>query len=365
MVCRTCSEALKRALPLFAAGCLLVGCKPASAPAQHDTLPAVQVFRVQEDQPEKVLFAGRYSASRIIPLAPTQAGRLRKIAVVSGQSVHQGDTLALLEDRVLQEQVAQAEGEADAARADAAQAEATYKRSRGLDTAGGLSAGTVEERGYARRMAQGKARSAQAALMQARIQLAEATLRAPEDGQILSVTGVAGTLVGAGTEVVRMTAGAPEVRLQVPSPSAWRVGDRAEVSLPADPAARPVQAVVQETGAVDGASQMQTLRLRLEQTLAVPLNSLVRVTLPAQRAAPVMRVPLTALVETHQRHAQVWALTDGDTPRLVLRHVDIAGLRGADALVEGLKAGERIVTSGEASFRPDQAVQIISQASGR
>lgn len=364
MLCRTCSEILKRTLPLFAVCCLL-GCKPTSSPVKHLSLPAVQVLKVQDASSEKTVFVGRYRASRSIPLAPTQAGRLTAISVVNGQYVHQGDVLAVFEDRLLLEVEAQAQGEVDAARAELNQAAATYKRSRGLDAIGGLSSGTVEERAASWRLAEGKYKSALAALTQAQIQVAETRVRAPEDGQIISVTGIPGSLVGAGSEIIRQSAGAPEVHFKVPSSSSWTVGDAAEVSVPASQHGQSVPAIIRDVGSVDEASQTQEIKLQLAHPLPVAVNSLVTVRLAPHEVSRVARVPLTALVSEDQVHAHLWGVTEGQEPRLVLRHVKIAGLRGADALVEGLKAGERIVTNSDASFHQDQAVQCVSQASDR
>lgn len=364
MSCRTCSDILKRVLPLFAASYLL-GCKPTSSPVKHVSLPAVQVLKVQDASPEKAVFVGHYQASRSIPLAPTQAGRLTAVSVVSGQHVHQGDVLAVFEDRLLLEVAAQAQGEADAARAELNQAAATYKRSRGLDAIGGLSSGTVEERASSWRLCQGKYKSALAALTQAQIQVAETRIRAPEDGRIISVTGVPGSLVGAGSEIMRLSTNAPEVHFKIPSSSSWTVGDAAEVSVPAGQTDQPAHAVIREIGAIEEASQMQDVKLRLDHPLSVSVNSLVTVGLAPHEASHVARVPLTALVSEDQTHAHLWGVTEGQEPHLVLRRLRIAGLRGADALVEGLTAGERIVTNGDASFHQDQSVQCVSQVSER
>ena len=364
MSCRTCSEILKRTLPLLAVCCLL-GCKPTSSPVKQAPLPAVQVLKVQGASPEKAVFVGYYEASRSIPLAPTQAGRLTTVSVVSGQYVHQGDVLAVFEGRLLLEEAAQAQGEVDAARAEFNQAATTYKRSRGLDAIGGLSSGTVEERASSWRLSQGKYKSALAALTQAQIQVAETRIRAPEDGRIISVTGVPGSLVGAGSEIMRLSAGAPEVYFKVPAASSWTVGDAAEVSVPAGPNGLSVHAVIREIGAIDEASQTQDVKLRLEHPFPVSVNSLVTVSLAPHEVSHVVRVPLTALVSEDQTHAHLWGVTEGQEPHLVLRRVRIAGLRGADALVEGLTAGERIVTNGDASFHQDQAVQCVSQVSER
>ncbi|MCW2264098.1 multidrug resistance efflux pump [Gluconobacter cerinus] len=111
-----------------------------------------------------------------------------------------------MENRLLLEAVAQAQGEVDASRADAKQAVSTLRRSQGLDVAGGISSGTLEERAALAEAAQGKYRASIAALHQAQIQLAEADIRAPEDGWVISVSGVAGRLEDAGTEVLRLAA---------------------------------------------------------------------------------------------------------------------------------------------------------------
>ncbi|MBL7235633.1 MAG: efflux RND transporter periplasmic adaptor subunit [Komagataeibacter hansenii] len=320
---------------------------------------------MHDASPQKSVFIGLYGAERSIPLAPTQAGRLTSVSVVSGQYVHQGDVLATFEDRLLLEMEAQAQGEVDAARAEMNQAGATYKRSKGLDTIGGLSSGTVEERAYSWHLAQGKYRSALAALTQARIQVAESRIRAPEDGWIMSVTGVPGSLVGAGSEIIRLSAGAPEVHFKVPSSSSWTVGDRAEVGLPAGQDGQFVQAVIRDIGAVDATSQMQDVKLRLDHPLPVAVNSLVTVVLAAHDVSHVVRVPLAAVDSADQTHAYLWGLTDGQAPHLVLRRVRIVGLRGADALVEGLADGEWIVTNTDGSFQEGQAVLLAGQAGER
>lgn len=362
MSCRTCSDVLKRVLPLIAASCLL-GCKPAPSSMRRASLPAVQALTVQDASSEKSIFVGTYGTSRSISLAPTQAGRITAISVVSGQYVHRGDILAALEDRLLLEMEEQAEGEVDAARAEVKQAAATYKRSQGLDTIGGLSSGVVEERAHSWQVAQGKYKSARAALTQAQIQVAEAKIRAPEDGRIISVTGVPGRLVGAGSEIIRLSAGEPEVHFKVPSSSSWTVGDRADVGVSVSQNGQSVHAVIKEIGAVDDSSQMQDVKLKLNHSLPLAVDSLVTIVLVPHEVSHAVRVPLTALISEDQDHAHLWGLTEGQEPHLMLRRVQIIGLRGADALVEGLTAGERIVTNNDGLFKSAEPVHVVSQTS--
>ncbi|MFT8366096.1 MAG: biotin/lipoyl-binding protein, partial [Gluconobacter cerinus] len=187
-------------------------------------------------------FIGTYQTRHTIPLGPSQAGRIATIKIVNGQHVHQGDVLVSLENRLLLEAVAQTQGEVDASRADAKQAVSTLRRSQGLDVAGGISSGTLEERAALAEAAQGKYRASIAALHQAQIQLAEADIRAPEDGWVISVSGVAGRLEDAGNEVLRLAAGAPDIHIKVPARSDFKVGDAAEVTDQSDQHAQFVHA---------------------------------------------------------------------------------------------------------------------------
>ena len=364
MFCQSYSNVLKGLIPLVVLSCLL-GCKPSPSPHRHMSLPAVQVLTVQQAKQGRSVFIGTYEARRSILLAPTQAGRIITISAVSGQFVRKGDVLATLEDRLLSEIAAQAQGEADAAKDEMEQAKATYKRSQGLDTIGGLSSEAVEDRAHSWRISQGKYKSARAALMQAQIQLAEAQIRAPEDGWVVSVSGVPGNLVGAGSEIIRLSAGEPEVHFMVPSPSAWAVGDMADVCVSTSPNGQCVHAIISEIGAVDASSQMQNVRLKLDRSLPLAINSIVTIVIAQHQVLSTVRVPLTALILEDQTHAHLWGVTEEQEPHLVSRRVQIVGLRGADALVEGLPAGAIIVTSNDGLLKAGQQVQVINQASVR
>lgn len=343
----------------------LAGCKPANTSAPPSTSPSVQTMRVQAADLEAQSFIGAYQTRRTIPLGPSQAGRIATIKVVNGQYVHQGDVLVSLENRLLLEAVAQAQGEVDASRADAKQAVSALRRSQGLDVAGGISSGTLEERAALAEAAQGKYRASIAALHQAQIQLAEADIRAPEDGWVISVSGVAGRLEDAGTEVLRLAAGEPDIHVKVPARSHFKVGDAAEVTDQSDQHAQFVHATVRELSPIDETSQMQDVYIRPDHSLPVPLGSLVTVALAPPVQPDVVRVPLTALISDDQNHAHLWSITEDKVPQLVQTSVIIIGLRGADALVGGLKPQTQIVTSGVDSLQAGEHVHISSITSER
>ncbi len=339
-------------------------CKPDTAPLAKLSPPVVNVMQVEGDMLLPPVFTGTYGRRRSVPLASAQAGRVATVLVTSGQIVRKSQLLVAFDKRAAQQVVAQAQGELDAARAEAAQNATLFRRSRGLDAAGGLSTGTVEERAFAAQAARGKYVAAQASLYQAEIQLAETEVRAPEDGQIVSVSAVPGGVIGAGGEAVRLVAGEPEVHIRTLSDFPVKIGDEAQVQVQSGVPTQRIHAVVREVdAAADEATQMRGVRLVLDRPLPIAVNALVTVVFLSRPGSELVRVPLTALVQDEKSGAHVWSLTSGPQSRTVLQHVTVVGLRGADALVSGLAPGEKIVTNGADALQADQAVSSADAVS--
>lgn len=329
------------------------------------SVTSVEAIKAIEETRNISIFNGVYRMERNIPLASAQAGRIASTLVTSGQFVRKGQILVTFDKTAALENVAQAEGELEAAHADATQSALLSKRSRGLDTVGGLSTEMVEERAFSAKASHGKSSAALASLHQAQIQAAETVVRAPEDGLITSVSGVPGSVTDAGREVVRLAAGNPEVRIHTLSTSPLKVGDEAWVSTSPDPAPHIVHAVIREIdGAVDATNQMRGIRLTLDQPLPVAVNAPVRVSFVSQQDRPLVRVPLTALINNKNETAHLWIITNiGQESRTVLRRVNIIGLRGADAVVEGVHSGEMIVASGADALKSNQIIKIADMLS--
>ncbi|MFT8717851.1 efflux RND transporter periplasmic adaptor subunit [Acetobacter sp.] len=335
-------------------------CKPASNTSKKTSSTPVEAIKTVEERQNLSIFTGTYSMTRSMPLASAQAGRIASTLVTSGQFVRKGQALVTFDNTAALEGVAQAEGELEAAHADATQSALLSKRSRGLDTVGGLSTEMVEARAFSAKASHGKRSAALASLHQAQIQAAETVVRAPEDGLITSVSGVPGSVTDAGREVVRLASGDPEVRIYALSTSPMKVGDEAWVNTLPDPAHHFVHAVIREIdGAADVTNQMRGIRLTLDKPLPVAVNTAVRVTFTSPQDRFLARVPLTALIDNENDTAHLWVITKTDEKsRTVLRQVNVIALRGADALVKGLQSGEIIVASGADTLKSNQIVKI-------
>jgi HlyD family secretion protein len=371
--------------------------------------PAVQVARaVQGDLPERVVAHGRVGPppGSSSSLAFAVAGRLESIAVRVGDRVDAGQALAQLDATPFQLAVEQAGGDAQAATANLASTTSSatvrnqeafagahqadlkvqadrsaLERARVLYRAGiaaakdvqtaqnqlgadeadartahlraqALVAGAGSNVGQARaevQAASGQAKRAQASLAIAERDLANATLRAPLAGVIVSILKHPGESVDPTTPVV--TLGAPLVHsatFTVPPDAARRirVGDPAELHLARGERTYPgrVTAVV---NAVDPATLAATV-----VASGVPADAFagdaVDASITVSEAHGVL-VPTSAVVQDPQSGDMLVFVASGQstsqtfTPRKVI--VGVSDERTTQ-IKSGLRAGEVIATEG-------------------
>ncbi|MFT8897953.1 MAG: efflux RND transporter periplasmic adaptor subunit [Acetobacter sp.] len=337
-------------------------CKAKTDSAEQTAVPVVEALRVEEADQNTLSFTGFYETRRTVSLASAQSGRVAAVLVNVGQHVHKGQILVSFDKTAVLENVSQAQGELDVAQAEAAQSSSLLRRSRGLDTTGGLSTAEVEQRRFSNRASLGKARSSLASLHQTQIQAAEMDVRASEDGVVTYIAATTGGIITAGNEVVRLNAGEPEVHIQTLPSVNLKVGDKTEVIMPTTNNTTPVMATVREIDAVvDKTSQLRDVHLTLSKPLPVPFNAFVKVSFLKDHGDPLLtRIPLTALVPDKDGSAHLWVLSNHEETRLLFRRITIRELRGADALVEGLHPGEIIVASGPDTLQADQKVKIAA-----
>lgn len=130
--------------------------------------------------------------------------RLDAVLVNVGDVVRRGQVLARFDQRSVLADLAQSRASVQEARATAAEAEGNATRSRNLSASGALSRQQVDQYVAAQQTAQARVAAAQAALDAQQLRLANAVVRAPDDG-VISVRGATvGAVVGSGTELFRM-----------------------------------------------------------------------------------------------------------------------------------------------------------------
>jgi HlyD family secretion protein len=142
------------------------------------------------DLPAQVIATGTVNArvGAQVKVGPRVSGRLEHLSVKVGDRVTKGQVLATLEQKDLMANVARTEASLKEAQANAHYAEAYYERQKELLPKGYVAQDAVDVALKARDAADAQAVSAQANLDYTRVQLSYATVTAPIDGIVGSVS---------------------------------------------------------------------------------------------------------------------------------------------------------------------------------
>jgi RND family efflux transporter MFP subunit len=254
-----------------------------------------------------------------------------------------------------------------AARVNHELAAADYQRYKELREQGFIGSAELERRDTTLKAAQAQFEQARAQAGVQGNQAAYANLVADAAGVITGVDADPGTVVAAGTPVLRLAHDGPrDVVFAVPEdqvaglrawlgkPGALRVkpwgagaallpATLREVAAAADPVTRTFLAKA-DVGAA---------ALRLGQTASVVLE------LP--RLAGVIKLPLAAVME-QQGHGAVWVL-DPATMTVRAQRIAVAGADGNSVVVAaGLQPGQRVVVAGVHVLTPNQKVKLYGEA---
>lgn len=287
-------------------------------------------------------------------------GRLVQRRAEVGQRVRAGQVLAEIDAQDLRLAQQAAGAALQAAEATAAQTAADLARFEGLHAQGFISDAELLRHRTAARAAEAQRDQARAQAGVQANQAGYAGLTSPADGVVTAVMAEAGSVLAAGSPVLRLAhagprdavfgvpedavgavralvgrTGAAEVRLW--GRDDWLPATLREVAAAADPVTRAFQVK----------ADLGSARAELGQTAVVRLQGV-----PADG---VLRLPLTALRE-HQGGSAVWRL-DAASMTVRLQPVTVAGADGNDALIAGgLAPGAEVVTAGVHVLTPAQPV---------
>jgi RND family efflux transporter MFP subunit len=345
-------QPLASALAASISGLLLLLCACGGTPLPKKVPPAVTVAAaLRTDASRELELSGTLSAERSIALGFATLGTVEQVLVQEGQAVEPGQVLAVLTQRSYRDALGIAE-------AKAKQAEDAYRRLQPMHENRTLPDVKMVE------VETGRAQ-AELAVSMARKNLGDTELRAPVRGVIAARNVEPGmsaapglpafTLVQTRTmmatapvgemQVARVRRGAP-ARVTVPALGRTLEGEVREIAVAANPLTRTYDVKVALANP-DGALRVGMIAdVRLKVTggigdaVAVPPEA-VRVD---ERGAPYVFV----------------VLPDGKLQR---RPVTLAGFAGeATALSGGLRAGERVVTSGTPMLADGMLVRVVDEA---
>ncbi|MBS0472916.1 MAG: efflux RND transporter periplasmic adaptor subunit [Proteobacteria bacterium] len=192
------------AAAILGAGALAQG-QDNSAPAAPP--PAVVTVAAVAPQPVRVWseFSGRLTAVNAAEIRPEVSGRITEIRFKDGQQVHAGDILMVIDPRPYEAAVAKAQADLAAADANAHLATLDLERARRLIEANAISRAYFDQRSNAAGVASANIKAAQATLIQARLDVDHAYVKAPIDGRVSRAEITVGNLVQAGVNAPLLT----------------------------------------------------------------------------------------------------------------------------------------------------------------
>ena len=315
------------------------------------------VVAAREPWPSSLAAIGTVAAVQGVTVSADLPGTVEKIEFESGQAVRAGQTLARLDTRQEEAQLAAAEAQRDLARL-------TFNRLKGL-----LDQRVVSRAEFDQAVATYQGADARAGEIQAVI--ARKTIRAPFGG-ILGLRQVnLGQYLAGGDAVVTLQSLDPiYVNFGVPQQAAGeiRIGRRVRVETndAADGAAGAVEARVT---AIDSVVDEATRNIQVQATLANPDGRLrpgmfVHVDVATGAARDVIALPASAISYAPYGDS-VFVVTElkdqgGRAYHGVRQQVVTLGPARGDqvAITAGVEPGDEVVTSGVFKLRNNAAVQV-------
>ena len=296
-------------------------------------------------------------------------GKIASRKVDVGQSVREGDVLAVLDGvdyRLAEEAASQ---QLVASRAQARQAESDRKRLEALKVDGSVSAADEEQAQTRAQQTNAAAEADERKLELARNRLKYTVLRAPRSGVVTVVRAEVGQVVAEGQPVVSIAAqGEPEIVVDVPEDhfasfkksqyKAWLAsapGETFDVSL--------------RELSLQAAQQTRTYRARLKPVTPRPLPLGATATVVVERTAAeaaMAAIPASAMTQANGEPA-VWVVRRGDNGAagtVQLTPVVVHGYRNDEVLVSGPPAGVLVVTAGVQKMAPGLRVALLGTTRG-
>jgi len=294
-------------------------------------------------------------------------GKVARRVVEVGQTVREGDVLAVLDDNDYRLAEEAANQQWTAAATQARQAESDRARLQNLKGDGSVSAADDERAKSGARTAQAAAEAQARQLELARNRLKYTVLRASRSGVVTAVRFEVGQVVPEGLPVVAISdPGTPEIVVDVPEDQ-LAAFKKAKFKATLTSAPDESFEVSLRELAPQAAAQTRTFRARLKPGAGRVLPLGATATLSADRVVSeeqVAQVPATALTQTNGKPA-VWvakrAGQDGAST-VSLAGVTLHGYRNDTALISGLVAGELVVTAGVQKMSPGLKVTLASAA---
>jgi RND family efflux transporter MFP subunit len=347
--------------PMLVALSVAVLAACSKAPERTEDIRPVRVIRLAAENVDVVAeFSGEVRARVESRLGFRVGGKIVARKVDLGALVKQGQLLMQLDPQDLRLAQAQANAGLQAAESNRDLARAELKRYQELRDKNFVSQAVLDGKETAFKAAQASHDQAVAAFRNQSNQTGYSALVSDVDGVVTGIDAEVGQVVAAGTPVVRVAQlGEKEIVIGIPEDkveSLRRISD-VRVRIWANPN-QAIPGKIRELSPIaDPATRTYTAKISISDAPPeVRLGMTAYVTFAARTANPMIRVPLTALLE-EKVATVVWVVENGVVKQVPVR---LAGPSGNDVLIaSGLSAGQTVVTAGVNLLSPGQKVTIL------
>ena len=291
-----------------------------------------------------VTASGTVSAWEEVPVG-AETGGLTATAVLTdeGRYVRQGQVLVQLNDTLLRAQLRQQEASVQAAQATLSQADNALARARELRERGFLAQAGLDNAIAQQATAQAQLNAAIAARAETQARVAQAAIRAPVSGLVISRSVTRGQIVQPGSELFRIVRdGRLELDAQVPETEIALIRSGQSVTVRSDDVGETSGSVRLVTPEVDPETRLGVARISLLSGGGLRPGMFARAEI-AVGAAPAVVVPSASIIYRENR-AGVYVLADGGVARF--QEVTVLARRDDFTSVDGLAAGTRVVVEG-------------------
>ena len=322
---------------------------------------------------------GNLIGLQTVAIAPRTGGRLLSVNVQLGDRVRRGQILAKVEDREIVEQVRAAEASQEVAKATIRQREAdlnvaklNFDRSKNLFERQLLAKQALDdaESRYLAAVAQLDLSTAQlsanaARLEELKINLQHTSVASPVDGFVASRTVDAGAMVNTNTAIasvvdisrLRLVVNVVEKDLRMVS-----AGDVAEVEVDAYPGEKFHGKIARVAPVLDPATRTAAMEVEIPNTdNKLKPGMYARINLTVEEKKNTLVAPKNAVIDFENKRG-VWMPNEDNRARFVPVQLGIDGGDQVEVL-EGLKEGDKFVTTGAAAVRNNDQL-VIAGAGG-
>jgi len=353
------------ALWLVASAVALGGCSPPPGPAMTESVRPAYVSQARPSRPAPIELMAEVRAAQRAELAFAVSGRVTQVLVQAGDTVRQGQVLAVLDAAPFQATLAASQGEVNRILAVQQELRERLERLRSAQQAGAARVGEVEALQAELNASQAMLSTARAQWATAQWSLEQSQLRATVAGHIGLRALELGQVITAGATVLSVDGPGRELSVWVPGSVRLQPGQT--VTL-AQPGAQAGSTRVLRVGSRQEAAGLTRAYLAAPEQAVIGSTWTVKLLHDAsaqEATGGVAEIPWRAVLPGRQEgQGQVLRLaSDGKT----VEQVDVQlGQAHGDwvQITRGLTQGDAVVVAGAAAIAPGSQVRPVPYPEG-